>query len=65
MSRDEIALEMMTALMGSPLFEELIADTNGEDEAWEALAHNVAVDAFKFADAFIAVSNEGKEGFES
>lgn len=52
---ERAALAALTGLLASPLLAEQI--TEAADEAsMDALAHNTAIDARRFAAAFVAVS---------
>lgn len=58
LTRDQIALECLKGLMGSGSFSIQLMEDTGDDEGLPVLAHNTAVDAFVFADAFLAVASK-------
>lgn len=53
--RDRFALAALTGLLASPVVSDQIIEASGrDDEAFDALTHHTAADAWKFADALLA-----------
>jgi hypothetical protein len=52
-TRESIAILIMQSLVSSPSYSERVRDI-AEDDEFEALAHNTALDAITLADALIS-----------